>query len=133
MTVEQTLIVVMAAIQTPMVVAMFSLLRRQGGITAQFAAIDTRFDAVDNRLDGIDARLDKIDTRLDRMDARLDRMEDHFNSRFDRMEGLLTQLVEGIHGMDKRIAVLEAQTMPQTASRSQTASRPQHPAQERPA
>ena len=88
MTVEQIMLVVLAAIQTPMMIAMFALLHRQGGLAA--------------RIDSIDARL-------------------------DRMEGMLTQLVEGFHNMDKRITVLEAQTMPQTASR------PLHPAQERPA
>jgi chromosome segregation ATPase len=65
-------------------------------INGQFSQVNQRFDQIDTRLEQADRRFDQIEAQL----AKTDRRFDQINTRFDKVD-------QDIHGLDKRLTVIE--------------------------
>ncbi|MGI9273552.1 MAG: hypothetical protein ACR2PT_01660 [Endozoicomonas sp.] len=62
-------------------------------VLQKFDEIDARFAQQDARMDRFEERLDKLEGRMGRLESRFDQMEQSVNSRFDKLERMITTLL----------------------------------------
>ena len=76
---------------------------------AQDRYINQRFDAVDQRFDAVDQRLDAQDKRMDNLEADMNRGFEATNRRLERLEMLITGIIERVSRNEGEIDVMREQ------------------------